>query len=354
MNIQRARGFLRENFIFYLAGIMVVLGIKYYYSQAECDSLWWILTPTTRWVELLSGIPFTYVSGAGYVNHSLRMLIAPSCSGVQFMIITIAMLVFSFVHIVAAPKDAAPPGDASLPKDAALSQGVSSPRNIPAAGSVRRVGRGAGWIAACVAFSWLFTVLVNGLRIIVAIYLPLYLDRVGLMREMLTEDRLHTMIGVIVYFTALLMLYRLVDYIVNVLKRRDIQFTLRFGPRWTSAAGAKRPSQYSPHNRINSIVTNIRAGTAVWLIARGNKTDRKIDNSIIPEEQFLKTLARKCMPPIFWYFLMALGLPFLNRASLKGGTKFKEFAILIICGIVLILLPYCILSLLHDRKRCGE
>ena len=301
MNLQRACRFLCENLIFYLVGILVVLGFKYYYSQAECDSLLWILAPTTRWVELLSGIPFTYVSGTGYVNHSLRLLIAPSCSGVQFMIITIATLVFSFVHIIASPEDAVPlenaalPEDAASPKNTAFPKGVllpkdsvplkdvSAPHNPSAARSVLGVGRGTGWIAACVVFSWLFTVLVNGLRIIVSIYLPLYLERAGLMGGVLTPDRLHTMIGVVVYFSALLTLYRLVDFLLQ---------------RKTGQAGRSR-----------------------------------------------------CIVPLFWYFLMTLGLPLLNRAYVKGAARFKEFAVLVTCCIVLVLLPYCMLGLWRSAKR---
>ena len=297
MRSLRAHKFLRGNCIFYLTGILLVLGIKYYYSQADCDSLLWILTPTTRWVEFLSGIPFTYISGTGYVNHDLRLLIAPSCSGVQFMIITIATLVFSFVHI------------------AASSQETSDFK------SVLRVCRGMGWIAACMVFSWLFTIMVNGLRIIVAIYLPLYLGDAGLMGGILTSDRLHTVIGVVVYFTALLTLYRLVDYTVQ----RKITLT-----------------GHSQNNNFGRIKDN------------GIKDNGIKNNSIISRERFLKTLTRKCIPPIFWYFLMTLGLPFLNRAYLKSGTGFMEFAILIICCIVLVLLPYCVLSLLYSQKVRGK
>ena len=270
MNLQRTSRLLCENFIFYLVGILVVFGIKYYYSQAECDSLLWILTPTTRWVELLSGISFTYISGTGYVNHSLRLLIAPSCSGVRFMVITIATLVFSFVHVVASPKASASPKDAT-------------PQNLPVDGSVLRVGRGAGWIAATVVFSWLFTVLVNGLRITVAIYLPLCLERAGLMGGALTPDRLHTMIGVVVYFSALLTLYRLIDFLLR---------------RKTGQAG-----------------------------------------------QF------RCTAPLFWYILMTLGLPLFNQAYVRGAARYKEFAVLVICCIVLILLPYCMSGLWHSTKR---
>ena len=90
-----------QNFILFLAGALIILGMKSYYRQADCDSLRWILGPTAGWVQLLSGIPFTYLSDAGYVNHSLRLLIAPSCSGVRFMIILFATLVFSFTPVIA-------------------------------------------------------------------------------------------------------------------------------------------------------------------------------------------------------------------------------------------------------------
>lgn len=279
MILQKERRFLRENIVFYLIGILVVLGIKYFYSQADCDSLRWILAPTTRWVELLSGIPFSYVSGTGYVNHSLRLWIAPSCSGVQFMIITVATLVFSFVHKIAAPQES------PLPK-ASL-----------------RVMRGLGWITVSIVFSWLFTVFINGLRIIVAIYLPLYLDRAGLMTGLLTPDRLHTMIGVVVYVIALLTLYRLVGYFVQ---RRSGQT---------------------------------------------GRTQSTADSHKICKGQFLPVIIRKCMPPIFWYFFMTLGLPFLNRAYLKGSAKFTEYAVLITCCCAAILLPYCLVLLLHSRRR---
>ena len=282
MNLQKTRSFLRQNFIFYLVGTLIVLGIKYYYSQADCDSLLWILAPTTHWVELLSGIPFTYISGTGYVNHSLRLLIAPSCSGVRFMIITIAMLIFSFVHIIASPKKS-PDLKTSL-----------------------RVMRGLGWTAVSIAFSWLFTVFVNGLRIITAIYLPLYLDRADLMKGPLTADRLHTMIGVVVYFIALLTLYRLAAYLIQ---------------------------------------------------KRSGSTEQTVNTNQSPEacrKQFLTIFARKCIPPAFWYFFMTVGLPFLNRAYQNGTAKFMEYVVLITCCLAFVLLPYCFLMLLNSRKRGKE
>ena len=83
---------------YYLLSLLALLCLKLFYSRAGADNLTWILTPTTGWVSILSGIPFTYAPGEGYVNHSLRFIIAPSCCGIRFLGITAAMLIFSFLH----------------------------------------------------------------------------------------------------------------------------------------------------------------------------------------------------------------------------------------------------------------
>lgn len=214
---------LRGNLIFCLTGLLLVPGLKCYYRQADCDSLLWILAPTARWVEFLSGISFTYISGAGYVNHSLRMVIAAS--------------------------HRKPVLEASRP-DARAATG----RRV-----MRTWARGFGWIAASAFVSWLLIVFVNGLRIIIAVYLPIYLEDAGLMGGMLTQNRLHTMIGVVVYFTALLTIYRLAGWFVQ---------------------GAVRP---------------VRTPLS---------------------------LQRKCAPPVFWYLAFTLGFPPLNRIGRAGTGEF--------------------------------
>ena len=60
MNLQEARRFLRQNFIFYFTGALAVLGLKCFYRNAACEDLIWILAPIAKWVEILSGIPFEY------------------------------------------------------------------------------------------------------------------------------------------------------------------------------------------------------------------------------------------------------------------------------------------------------
>ena len=146
MTIKKGSAFVRENIIFYLTALFIILGLKCYYRQADCDSLLWILAPTAHWVELLSKIPFTYISGTGYVNHSLRMVIAPSCSGVRFMIITFATLVFSFVHIIASPRMSSTAVSEQPRCRGAVESGMPD---------MKVLAKGLGWIAVSVFLSWM-------------------------------------------------------------------------------------------------------------------------------------------------------------------------------------------------------
>lgn len=157
--------------ILYLIGIIIIFGMKYSYSKAGINDLKWILTPTARWVSILSGIPFEYEPYIGYVNHDFHFIIASTCSGVQFMIIITATLVFSFIH------------------------------------RMKTWGRGFGWLAFSIGTAYPFTVFINGIRIVISIYLPLYLNQQQFYSGWMTPERLHTMIGITVYFTSLLIIY---------------------------------------------------------------------------------------------------------------------------------------------------
>ena len=294
MNVQKIMRFLRQNMIFYIIGFFILFGMKYFYSKADCEGLRWILGPTARWVEALSGIPFVYERGMGYANHGLRFLIAPSCSGVQFLIILAAMLIFSFVHEAAdfcltnrmhgRKKEAS---DSRCP-DCLCDTDVSVSRKA----ALARMGKGICWIAISLLLSYVLTVFVNGLRIIAAIYLPSFFERIHAFGSFLTPDRLHTMIGVVVYFAALLTIHQLTGL----------------------------------------------------LFQKNSGTDKRQTSALV---------LRKCLSPLFWYFFIVLGIPFLNRAWQKGGRQFVDFALLVAvcCGFVLLLygLPVLICRRLKGR-----
>lgn len=323
---------IRNNMPFYLTGLILIFVIKYFYSRAGAPQLLWLLAPTAGWVSLLSGIPFEYIQKVGYVNHEMKILIAPSCSGMQFLLIAAAMLLFSFVHLAAAGDSrchsrktaacGAFPGSEITGGGISASEitgdgisgfgimrsGISASRitgsgisaseitgngipgpevsgsEIPAPVSkTLRLRNGFAWIGISLVLSYFYTVFVNGLRIIAAIYLPLFFERMQLYGDVLTPDSLHTAIGTVVYFAALLTLYRLAGF--------------RFYP--------------------------------------GQET----------------SLVRRCLPPVFWYFFIVLVIPFLNRAYEKNGVQFITFAVLVTlccCGILLV---YCAGILLRKRQK---
>lgn len=234
---------IRQNWKLYLVGAAAVLGIKCFYSQAGSNELQWILAPTAWWVRILSGIKFEYAPDAGYINHALRFIIAPSCSGVQFMVISFATLFFSFVHRLGTMK-----------------------------------GRQC-WLLSSLISSYLLTILVNGLRIVLAIRLPVYLHPAGPWGLWLTQERLHTLIGIAVYFTSLSALYHAAGNMI------------------------RRVSNQPEGNPVNACAA--QSGGS------------------------LKAMLRNFWPPIFWYIAIVLGIPLLNRAYLKNGSQFTEYAVLL-------------------------
>jgi exosortase K len=71
---------------------LCVFTLKLYYSKAGANQLQWILAPTTRLVEMVSGTAFEFESNAGYLSSDRSFLIAPSCAGVNFLLMAFLML----------------------------------------------------------------------------------------------------------------------------------------------------------------------------------------------------------------------------------------------------------------------
>lgn len=272
MTTASIKSIVQKNGIFYLAGFFLLLGIKYFYSSAAVSDLRWILAPTAGWVRILSGIPFVYEPGAGYVNHSFRFLIASSCSGVQFMLIASATLLYSFVH------------------------------RMPTK------GKGMCWTACSFLFSYVYTVLVNGIRIVLSIYLPLSLPRELFSGGWLTPDRFHTITGAVVYFTALFILYRLAA-------------TYTGQPAFTGQP--------------------VRSG-------------QPARSGCVPACAPVLTFLRRCLPPVFWYFTIALGIPFLNGAFGNNQKAFTEYALILAGTGLLLLLPAGFACLFPGRRHKKE
>jgi exosortase K len=256
-------------FVLYIIGLIIILGIKYIYSKASSAELDFILAPTARWVTLISGVGFTKQADVGYINHSIRFIIAPSCSGVQFMLITFATLFFPFVH-----------------KTNSMRGGVC-------------------WLAGSFVFSYPFTVFINGFRIMLVIYIPVYFDEWNIYANWLTSERLHTIIGTVVYVASLLAVYLLAGSL-SMLKENTSPETL-----------------------------------SKFLI---NKFQSKL---------FVKMVYR-FVPPMLCYFFIVLVIPFLHNARQNDFKKFLEYATLItsVCFAMIFVscIAYAVLEHLRGKK----
>lgn len=244
---------LREYWLFCAATAIIVLIMNYFSRTNDSDMLKWILTPTARWASVLGGMYFEYLPHQGYVNYLHQFLIAPSCAGSRFMLLTFLMLV-SF----------------------RLSAFWGEDRK-------RTMQKEFLWFGFSIVFSYLSTVFVNGIRIVVSVYLPDIMQRRHLMNGWLTSDRLHTLIGTGTYFTFLCFIY------------------------FTAA-------------RIHEHLFG-------W-------AERSFLLPGSTPECF--TACKKLIVPVFWYLLIVLALPFAKRMYHNDWKGFGQYAAVIVgvCGSI--------------------
>ncbi len=160
-----------------LGALVVAVGgmLKYHYSVANADDLRYVLGPTAALVRLVTGAGVVAEAGAGYLSQELSILIAPSCAGVNFLVIAWCMLGVGFVHQVS-------PGRAKLV-----------------------------WLALSAALAYTTTVVVNATRIVVGAAL----QSAQWDWALLPPGQVHRVEGVVVYLTALLVLYSLATSVVR-------------------------------------------------------------------------------------------------------------------------------------------
>ncbi len=249
-NIER-KDTIKNYWFLYFLTILLAIAMKFFCRITDSDLLTWILAPTARWAGILGSIPFEYLAHQGYVNHFYRFLIAPSCSGIRFLTILFVMLIFSFLH------------------------------------RIRSTRAGYLWFVLSAALSYLATVFVNGIRIVLAVYLPIPLEKAGLLNGWLNPDRLHTLIGTAVYFSSLYIIY--------------------------PAASCLCQSFFACAPGLETV--NSRYGL-------------------------------KLLTPAFWYLSAVLALPLLGRAVRNDWEGFGGYAVLIIGVCTLVMIPAVVAGLL--------
>lgn len=163
-------------------GLLVAWGLKSFSSRAGADDLGGILAPTCRLAELLSDVDFERELGAGWIDHSHRMIVGASCSGMNFLIISFLTVYCSIVQ---------------------------------------RVGSRAArclLLAASLCVAWALTVATNATRIVLAAHL-FSMDIYG---GALTPARLHRAAGVLVYCLSLLLAHLAIERMADRLPGRRL------------------------------------------------------------------------------------------------------------------------------------
>lgn len=169
------RRFLLENGLLYGAGLAVLVCLKIHFSRAGADDLQWMLLPLARLVQWTTGIPFERELHGGFISLTRGIVIAPSCSGVNFLILTFAALFFSFAHRI---------------------------------GPLRSK---ALWFLLSGVFAFCLTLAVNTLRIACSISLFEW-DIYG---DVVTPGRVHRLAGTVLYLSALLAAFRAARFLVR-------------------------------------------------------------------------------------------------------------------------------------------
>lgn len=137
--------------------------LKRFYSQAGASQLEWVLAPSC-WLASLGGVELAHEPGAGFISHTSRMVVGPSCAGVNFLI-TAWLALFFTGH-----------------------------------GRLQGVRRALGWSLASLLAAYALTVATNGVRILLAAHFY----GAELHAGWLTPARVHRLLGVVLYCGALL------------------------------------------------------------------------------------------------------------------------------------------------------
>jgi exosortase K len=150
--------------------VLVVWGMKRYNADSRPDDLWWILSPTAKLVEAMTGTRFTMSPGEGYVSRERLFLIEKSCAGINFMIAAFGMSVFALFRRVGSAVSA------------------------------------AAVLGLAFAVSYAAAVFVNAARITIAMLMAAH----PIALSALTAADVHRIEGIVVYFGGLALLYECV------------------------------------------------------------------------------------------------------------------------------------------------
>lgn len=165
--LEKTLAIARQRGLFYAMGLVAAVLLKWHYSTADADDLRWILAPIARLVTFLTGISFEYELRMGFLSRSHNVIIAPACAGINFLIICFSALFF------------------------------------PLLSRFEKRATRFTWLALSLCASYMITLCVNTLRIIISIYLY----GAHIYNGWITPERVHRLEGILVYVCFLIVVY---------------------------------------------------------------------------------------------------------------------------------------------------
>ncbi|MCC6937787.1 MAG: exosortase K [Flavobacteriales bacterium] len=82
----------RSTLLLTLVLLAAAFGLKWWYMEATVAELGFMLKPVAYVVQAISGETYVFAPGRGYLFHGLGIAIDRSCSGINFLVITVATL----------------------------------------------------------------------------------------------------------------------------------------------------------------------------------------------------------------------------------------------------------------------
>lgn len=164
-----------KNVPYYLTAVGLFILLKFAFTLADNEDLFFLLKPTDILVGLLTGSRSVYLQDSGYFHEQLNILIDKSCSGFNFW--ALCFLLFTYLTV--------------RHFDKTSSKIVTIPASLIGA--------------------YLLTLFVNTSRIFVSIIVQGQTNNILLNRQPI----IHEAIGIITYLSFLILAYLLIDYLLK-------------------------------------------------------------------------------------------------------------------------------------------
>jgi exosortase K len=172
----------------YTSAFALAYAVKHHCSTAGADQLAFLLRPTAALVGYATAHEFVPERGAGFFCRELQLMIAPVCSGANFLIVAFTTLVLGF------------------------------------SARTGRPSRKLAWFFASAGLAYLATVLINAARITLSLGLAEPLRATAL-----SPAALHRLLGVVTYLGGLLALYTIAGRLFTKRTLSGIHFAVPLG-----------------------------------------------------------------------------------------------------------------------------